>query len=90
MPCWTVVRGVTWTTLPADPVRVTAWTRPSSMAIRRQVSAGASFGDADEQQGEPAEQDVGADAWFEAVEDGPQLEGGLQVAEPRSASSRFL
>jgi len=30
--------------------------------------AGASFGDADKQQGEPAEQHVGADAGFEAVE----------------------
>ena len=43
--------------------------------------AGASFGDADEQQGEPAQQHVGADAGFEAVEDGAQLEGGLEVAE---------
>jgi hypothetical protein len=45
------------------------------------VQPGASFGDADEQQGEPAEQDVGADAGFAAVEHRPQFEGGLQVAE---------
>ena len=32
---------------------------------------GAAFGDADEQQREPAEQDVGADAVLEAVEDRP-------------------
>ena len=36
--------------------------------------AGLAFGDADQQQGEPAEQDVGADAVFEAVEDRAQLE----------------
>ena len=31
---------------------------------------GAAFGDADEQQRQPADQDVGADAVFEPVEDG--------------------
>ncbi|HET6954009.1 MAG TPA: hypothetical protein VFI47_26825, partial [Acidimicrobiales bacterium] len=29
--------GVVWTTVPAVPVRVTAWTRPNSVAMRRQV-----------------------------------------------------
>ena len=70
MLCWTAVSGVVCTTVPAELVRVTAWTRPSSMAIAPPGQAGASFGDADQQQGEPAEQDVGADAWFDAVVDG--------------------
>ena len=43
--------------------------------------AGRAFGDPDQQQGEPADDDVGADAVFEAVEDGSQLECCLQVAE---------
>ena len=34
--------------------------------------AGAAFGDADEQQRQPAQQDVGADAMFESVEDRPE------------------
>ena len=42
--------------------------------------AGGVLGDADEQQGEPAQHDVGADAVFKAVVDGAQLEGGLHVA----------
>src|SRR3954469_12042297 len=43
---------------------------------------GAPFGDADEDQGEPSQQHVGADATLEAVEHGAQLEGGLEVPEP--------
>jgi hypothetical protein len=39
------------------------------------------FGDPDQQQGERADDDVGADSVFESVEDGAQLEGRLQVAE---------
>ncbi len=42
---------------------------------------GLAFGDADEQQREPADQDVRADAVLEAVKDGAQLERGLEVAE---------
>src|SRR5712691_8391708 len=42
--------------------------------------AGGVLGDADEEQGEPAEQDVGADPVFLAVVDGAQLEARLQVA----------
>jgi hypothetical protein len=42
---------------------------------------GAASGDADQQQGRPAEQDVGADAGLDAVEHWPQLHRGLQVAE---------
>jgi hypothetical protein len=42
---------------------------------------GLALGDADQEQREPAEQDVRADAVLEAVEDGPELERGLQIAE---------
>ena len=42
---------------------------------------GLAFGDPDEEQREPGEQDVGADAVLEAVEDGAQFERGLQIAE---------
>ena len=41
--------------------------------------AGVGLGDADEEQGQPAQQDVGADAAFEVVVDGAQVEGGLHV-----------
>jgi len=39
------------------------------------------FGDPDQQQREPGEQHVRADAVLKAVEDGAQLECGLEVAE---------
>lgn len=52
-------RWVRWvcTTVPAAPGRVTAFSRPSPRAIRRQVRPGAPFGDPDEQQRKPAQQD---------------------------------
>jgi hypothetical protein len=43
--------------------------------------AGLAFGDADQQQREPAEQDVRADASPHAVEDRSEFEGALEVAE---------
>ena len=43
--------------------------------------AGGAFGDAGQQQGQPADQDVGVDAVFEAVEDRAQQQGGFEVAE---------
>ena len=43
--------------------------------------AGAGLGDADDHQGEEADQDVGADPVVLAVEDGPQQERALEVAE---------
>jgi hypothetical protein len=43
--------------------------------------AGLAFADADQQQREPADQHVCADAVLEAVKDGPQFEGGLEIAE---------
>jgi hypothetical protein len=42
---------------------------------------GVALGDADQQQREPGEQYVRADAVLEAVKDGTQLDRGLQVAE---------
>src|SRR5207344_2565052 len=42
--------------------------------------AGGGLGDADEQQREPAQQDVGADAFFEAMIDRAQVEDLLHVA----------
>src|SRR5262249_38057828 len=41
---------------------------------------GGGLSDADQQQGQPAQDDVGADTWFEAVVDRPQVQGGLQGA----------
>ena len=42
---------------------------------------GLAFADADEEQREPADQDVRADAVLEAVKDRAELEGALEVAE---------
>ena len=49
-----------------DPAEFAAHHRPG---LARRV-----LGDADEKQGEPAQQDVGADPFFEPVVDGPQVE----------------
>jgi hypothetical protein len=40
---------------------------------------GGVLGDADEEQGEPAQQHVGADPLFEPVVDGPQVQDGFHV-----------
>ncbi|MFF3062814.1 hypothetical protein [Streptomyces sp. NPDC057909] len=42
---------------------------------------GGAFGDADQQQGEPAQQHVGADAVLQAVEDRPQLQDRFEITE---------
>jgi hypothetical protein len=55
-----------------EPVELGADARPGA--------SGGGFGDADEQQGQPAEQDVGADALFAAVVDRPQVDDLFQVA----------
>ncbi len=52
--------------------------------------AGLALAEADEQQREPADQDVRADALLEAVEDRAQAEVPLRSRNERSASSRFL
>jgi len=43
--------------------------------------AALAFGDPDQEQREPADDHVRVDAVLEPVEDGPQLQGGLEVAE---------
>lgn len=43
--------------------------------------AAVTFGDAGQQEGEPADEDVGVDAVFEAVEDRAEQEVGLEFAE---------
>jgi len=63
--------------------------RPVWRRIVRQVG-GSAFGDADEQQREPAEQDVAADAVLKAVEHRPQEQFAFHSRKPRSASRRFL
>ena len=62
--------------LEGDEVESLQFGRDPSPAL-----AALAFGDPDQQQREPADDDVGADAVFEPVEDGAQLQGGLQVAE---------
>ena len=48
------------------------------------------LGDADEQEGEPAEDDVGADALFEPVVDRPQVRTDFMSRQPRSTSRSCL
>ncbi len=53
--------------------------------------AGLGLGDAEQQQGQPAQLDVGLDALLLVVVDRAQVEGGLDVAEAAKAeSSRLL
>ena len=53
--------------------------------------AGGGLGDADEQQGEPAQQDVGADAVFEPVVDRVAGRGSVFMSrQPRSTSRSCL
>ena len=78
---WRGVSSVVWQTRPASPWRVTRWSRCELAAEVAPGVVGLAFGDPDEQEREPADEDVGADALLEAVEDGAQLEGALEVAE---------
>ncbi len=50
--------------------------------------AGAALGDADEEQRQPAQEDVGADAGFEAVGTGRSSRVDLRSRKPRSARRR--
>ena len=53
--------------------------------------AGGGLGDADQQQGEPSQEDVGADPLFQPVAGGPQVDYLLSFArQPRSTSRRCL
>jgi len=59
---------------------VTAWQALEFGAQPVPGLAGGGLGDADQQQGEPAEQDVGADAVLAAVVNGAEIENLLHIA----------
>ncbi len=59
-----------------DPAEFAAHHRPGL--------PGRVLGDADEQQRQPAQQDVGADPFFEPVVDGPQVQDGFHVRSERA------
>ena len=80
MSRWGLVRSVAWRKVPAGPVQVTACWRWSSAADPVPGLAGRVLGDADEQEGEPAEDDVGADAVLAPVVDGAQVDDLLHVS----------
>jgi hypothetical protein len=82
--------GVVWVTVPAGPTRVTWVIRPSCRFDVSPSLAAAAFGDSGQQKGQPADQDVGADAMFEAVETGRSSRWVFRSRKPRSASSKFL
>jgi hypothetical protein len=52
--------------------------------------AGGGLGDPDEQQRQPAQLDVGADAVLPEVVDRPQLEGAFMSFQPRSTATSCL
>ena len=81
MARWVGLSGVVWTIVPASPARVT-WLQTAGFAadLSPGLLAGA-FGDAGQQQRQPAQQGVGADAVLQPVEHGPEQQVGLQVAE---------
>jgi hypothetical protein len=74
-------RGVPRPETPSQLHRNAYLIKYEKIAIPRQVRPGASFSDAKLQHREPAQQHVGADAWFDAVADGAEFEGGLEVTE---------
>ena len=51
---------------------------------------GAGLDDPDQEQGEPAEQDVGADAVLEAVEDGAQVDDVIMYRQAFSIAASCL
>ena len=80
MVFWSPVRAERWATRPSAVARVTRCMRSSSWRRLRQVSPVRGFGDADEQQCQPAQLDVGADAVLAVVVDRAQPEAALAVA----------
>ena len=73
MAAWAGLILVRWRKVPAGPVKVLAAQFGPGLA------AGA-LGDAGQEQREPAQDDVGADALFLAVVDGAQVDDLLHVA----------
>jgi hypothetical protein len=90
MPAWVVLSGVVCTAVPALPVRVTAWMRPSSVAMRRQVmlvrrSATRMSSSASQHSSTWARMRCSS-RW----KTGRSSRLDLRSRKPRSASSRFL
>ena len=75
-----MVRAVVCRNSPAAPVKVPAGVEPIEFAAGvLPGAASAGLGDPDEQEGEPAEDDVGADAFFEPMVAGPQVDDLFHV-----------
>ena len=79
-----LVSSVVWRTVPAGPVKVTACRRCSFGADALPGPARGGLGDADQEQREPAEHDVGADAVLAPVIDRPQVEHLLSCRASRA------
>jgi hypothetical protein len=80
-----LVGSVRWRKVPVGPVKVMA--EPVEVAADVVPAlAGGGLDDAYEQQREPAEHDVGADALFEPVVDRAQVEDLFHVPQPCSTS----
>jgi hypothetical protein len=87
MPSAAVLSGVVWMTVPAEPWRVTGCRRPSSVGDARPGGVTSPFGDAGQQEREPVQEKVGADARFDAVEHGARA---CQVDPPTRITARNL
>ena len=79
MSRWAVVSSVRCRNVPAGPSKVPTCSSCRSSRMPVPGVAGGGLDDPDQEQGEPAEDDVGADAVFEPVVDRPQFQGGLHV-----------
>jgi len=90
MPCAVSLSGVVWVTVPALPVRVMAWSRPSSRAIRRQLSpvrrSATRMSSSASQHSSTWARIRGSIRW----NTGRSSRVLLRSRNPRSASSRFL
>ncbi len=94
MAAWHGVISVRWRKVPAGPVKAPTWIRlavalwnqvdkanPVELAAQLGPGGGAGvLGDAGEQEGEPAQDDVDADALFLAAAGGPQVDDLLEVS----------
>src|SRR5215468_8524810 len=77
---WALVSSVRWRNVPAGPVKVPMWRRSRCRRMAGQVPQCGGLDDPDEQEGEPAQDDVGADALFQVVVDRVQVEYRFHVA----------
>ena len=80
MACWAGVRSAVWRKVPAGPVKVPRVSWAELVGDLVPGGAGGGLGDADEQQGEPAQDDVGADPLFQPVVDRAQVDDLLHVS----------